>query len=142
MSNQFVLLIADKNRHVRDFLRREFESDGFSVLTAKDEHELLGIVEAKIPDLLIIDLDIPYSVETEILEKVLARKSSIPIVIYTLMTEHASDEIVEQAAAFLEKRGNNVDDLKSSVRDVLSKSYPGRFADIMGKIQSGMLSVQ
>ncbi len=128
MSNQFTLLIADRNRHVRDFLRREFMADGYAVELARDETELLSIIQAdEPPDLIIVDLETPCSKGPEAIEKLLALNPLVPVVIHTFLSEEAAQEICERAAAFLEKRGNNIDHLKETVLTVLRKSYPNRF---------------
>lgn len=128
MSKQFTLLIADRNRHVRDFLRREFIADGYAVELARDDKELLSIIEAdQPPDLLIVDLEMPCSGGPEALETLLTRNPLLPVVIHTFLTEEAAQEVCGRAAAFLEKRGNNIDHLKATVLTVLRKSYPHRF---------------
>jgi len=128
MSNQFTLLIADRNRHVRDFLRREFIADGYAVDLAKDDRELLSLIEAdEPPDLLIVDLEMPCSGGPEALETLLARNPRLPVVIHTFLTEEAAHDLCERAAAFLEKRGNNIDHLKETVLMVLRRCYPHRF---------------
>ncbi|AFM22862.1 response regulator [Desulfomonile tiedjei] len=128
MENPFTLLIADRNRHVREFLRREFMSEGYVVHLAKDDRELLLMIEAEAnPDLLILDLEMPYAGGPEVLQQLLDLKPLLPVVIHTLMTDNADHESVRRAAAFLEKRGNNIDNLKEVVVSVLRKSYPHRF---------------
>jgi CheY-like chemotaxis protein len=129
MSNQFTLLIADRNRHVRDFLRREFMADGYAVELAGDDRELLSIIEAsEPPDLLIVDLEMPCSGGPEAIEMLLARNPLVPVVIHTFLSEEAAQELCGRAAAFLEKRGNNIDHLKETVLRVLRRCYPDRFA--------------
>ena len=128
MSNQFTLLIADRNRHVRDFLRREFMADGYAVELAGDDRELLYFMEAEEPpDLLIVDLEMPCSGDPDAIETILARNPFLPVVVHTFLTEEAAQEVCERAAAFLEKRGNNIDHLKATVLTVLRKYYPHRF---------------
>jgi CheY-like chemotaxis protein len=128
MSNQFTILIADRNRHVRDFLRREFMADGYGVVLAGDDRELLSIIEAaEPPDLLIVDLEMPCSGGLEAIETLLARNPLLPVVVHTFLTEEAAQEVCERAAAFLEKRGNNIDHLKETVVTVLRRYYPHRF---------------
>jgi DNA-binding NtrC family response regulator len=129
MSNQFTLLIADRNRHVRDFLRREFMADGYAVELAGDHRELLSFIEAsEPPDLLIVDLEMPCSEGPEAIELLLARNPLVPVVVHTFLTEEAAQEMCGRAAAFLEKRGNNIDHLKETVLRVLRRCYPHRFA--------------
>jgi len=129
MQHKFVILIADKNRNVREFLRREFAADGYSVIVAKDYRELVRLVEGdKPPDLLIFDLEMPFSEGKETLAELQGRSPSLPVVVHTFLTEHSSDSAVLKAAAFLEKKGSNIDRLKEVVIEVLRLTYPDRFA--------------
>ena len=133
MAAQFTILIADRNPHVRDFLRRELISAGYRVQLAKDGREVLRMTRADEPsELLILDLDMPYVSGLTILEELQNRKSSLPVVIHTLLTEHAKHPAVQRAAGFWEKRGDNIDGLKATVTQVLRKYYPRRFLSKCG----------
>jgi DNA-binding NtrC family response regulator len=128
MGDKFTLLIADRNRNVREFLKREFSADGYSVKLAKDDRELLNIIETGASgDLLILDLDMPYFGGPEVLEHLRKLMPSLPVVIHTFQTDYSSHEAVRNVAAFLEKKGTNIDHLKSVVRAVLQRCYPKRF---------------
>jgi DNA-binding NtrC family response regulator len=110
---------------VRDFLKREFVAAGYSVQLAKDDRELLTMIDggAK-PDLLILDLEMPYAAGPDVLAELQNRIPLMPIVVYTLLNDQAANDASEKAAAFLEKRGNNIEDLKAVIDEVLRKWYP------------------
>ena len=128
MDDKFTLLIADRNRNVREFLRREFSADGYAVKLAKDDRELMNIIETDASgDLLILDLDMPYFGGPEVLEQIRRLKPSLPVVVHTFPTDHSAHEAVKNVAAFLEKKGTNIDHLKAVVRAVLQRCYPKRF---------------
>jgi DNA-binding NtrC family response regulator len=92
---------------------------------AKDDRELLAMINAgATPDLLILDLEMPYAAGPDVLAELQDRNPFMPVVVYTLLTEQAANEAIQKAAAFLEKRGNNIEDLKTIVKDVLRKWYP------------------
>ena len=132
MYSEFTILIADRNRHVREFLRRELLADEYRVEVAKDGRELLMMIDVdKPPDLLILDLDIPFVGGVVLLERLKDQVPSLPIVIHSFLTEYSNHPAVQQAAAFVEKRGN-IDRLKAVVVDVLRKRYPNRFQPAQG----------
>lgn len=139
MADQFTILIADRNPHVRDFLRRELISAGYRVQLAKDGREVLRMTSAdEPPELLILDLDMPYVSGVTILDELQKQKSHLPVVIHTLLTEHAKHPAVQSAASFLEKRGDNIDGFKATVEQVLRKCYPHRFLSSPGTVEQGM----
>ena len=70
MDKGITILIADRNRHVREFLKRELAAVGYRVRLAKNGREVLNWVNHyPPPDLLILDLNLPDEPELGILEK-------------------------------------------------------------------------
>jgi DNA-binding NtrC family response regulator len=131
MNEPFILLIADRNRHVRDLLRREFVADGYVVQLAKDDRELMHLIERNLPlDLVIFDLEIPCEGGPELLEQLQENNPLLPVVIHTFLTEHAAHDAVRKCAAFVEKSGQSIDLLKQTVESVLRRHYPHRFAAV------------
>ena len=126
MGDAFSILIADRNRHVREFLRRELISEGYRVQVAKDDREVWTAITREPPDLLILDLEIPYGGGLNILVRLQEHEPPLPVVIHTFLTEYANHAAVEGRALFVEKRGNT-DCLKEAVLDMLQKFYPRRF---------------
>ncbi|MBM4300481.1 MAG: response regulator [Deltaproteobacteria bacterium] len=119
------ILIADRNRHVRDFLRRELSAEGYQVEVARDGREVLERINGEDPPhLLILDLDIPYLEEPEVWAGLKDRKPSLPVVIHTFLPEYPTNLTLPIAATFLEKKGDT-DLLKMVVAEVLEKHYPG-----------------
>ncbi len=133
MSNHCKILIADRNRHVREFLRRELGAEGYQVEMARDGRELLNILDGDDPPhLLILDLETPYLDELEIWSFLKDRQPPLPLIIHTFLPEYPTQLTVPLAAAFLEKKGDT-DELKAVVAEVIGKNYPRRF----GRISKG-----
>jgi DNA-binding response OmpR family regulator len=131
MNNLFTILIADRNRHVREFLRREFNEAGFRAQVAKDGQEVLMIVDCDAPpDLLILDLEMPHGDGLEVLQRLQERAPPLPVVIHSFLAEHANQPGLELAAALVEKKGDP-NCLKTTVNEVLRRHYPERFARTM-----------
>ena len=127
MSNAFTILIADRNRHVREFLQRELRAEGYRVQVARDGREVLLMVKGdEPPDLLILDLEMPYGDGLTILEQIRHHKPPLPIIIHSFLTDYANHPDVADTAAFVEKSGNT-DSLKAAVLEVLHSHYPTRF---------------
>jgi CheY-like chemotaxis protein len=120
------ILVADRNRHVREFLRRELSAEGYRVEVARDGREVLQRLQGEDPpELLILDLEIPYVDELEVLARLKARQPSVPVVIHTFLSESAPPPGLVQAEAFLEKK-EDTDQLKAVVAEVIGKNYPLR----------------
>ena len=131
MRDSFTILITDRNRHVRELLRREFEADGYRVRLAKDGRQVLTVISSDKPlDLLILDLEIPYVNGAEIIERLKDREPPVPVVIHTFFSGDVESPAVEKASALVEKTGDNIDHLRSVVEEVLQKFYPRQFAHL------------
>ena len=127
MEEGFTVLITDRNRHVRNFLRREFIAEGYQVEVAADGRDLLRKVSTgDSPDLLILDLEIPYSNGLAILKRLQRANSGLPVIIHGFATEELNPLAVQRTAAFVEKLGNT-DRLKTAVFEILREYYPNRF---------------
>lgn len=126
MGQAFSIVIADRNRHVREFLRRELRLEGYKVHVAKNDREVLSLIEQQEPDLLILDLEIPYAGGLAVLEVLRDRNPPIPVVIHTFLTEYATHPAVQSKTSFVEKAGNT-DCLKAAILEMLWKFYPHRF---------------
>jgi DNA-binding response OmpR family regulator len=124
MLNGFTVLITDRNRHVRNFLRRELIAEGYRVEVAADGRDLLRKVSiADPPDLLILDLEIPHLGGAAALRKIQRKHPKLPVVIHTFATEESTHPAVRRAAAFVEKAGN-AELLKKVIEQVLAKFNP------------------
>ena len=124
MSDDFTLLITDRNRHVRNFLRRELIAEGYQVEVAADGRDLLRKISvAGPPDLLILDLEIPPLGGAALLRKIQRQHPKLPVIIHTFTTEESSHPAVRKAAAFVEKAGN-AELLKKVIEQVLAKFNP------------------
>jgi DNA-binding response OmpR family regulator len=127
MNGEFHILIADRNRHVREFLQRELRADGYCVQVARDGREVLLTLNGdQRPDLLILDLDIPHEGWPALLRQIRRDAPSTPVVIHTLLTEFVGHPDLLDTAVFLEKSGNT-DMLKRTVREVLMNCYRKRW---------------
>jgi len=114
------ILIADRNRHVREFLCRELTVEGYQVEAARDGREVLQIINGQHPPvLLILDLELPYLTELKVMEILQERLPSLPVVIHSFPTE--SDQDLSGAVAFLEKR-EDTHLLKEVVAELLGKN--------------------
>jgi len=131
MADTFNILIADRNRHVREFLRRELMAEGYRVQVAKDDKELLSMIDMEAPDLLILDLEIPYGGGLAVLENLQHHVPPVPVVIHTFLTEYANHPVVQEQGSFVEKMANT-DVLRAAIREMLKKRYPHKFGILGG----------
>jgi DNA-binding NtrC family response regulator len=124
MNAKITILIADRNPHVRDFLKREMLSEGYQVRLAKSGREVLNHICGSEPvELLILDWDLPDSEEIAgLVEKINNRIPTLPVVIHSFSEDEHNQTNMLSNAVFVEKRGNSIDYLRKIVSELVSKS--------------------
>jgi len=120
MKEKFTILITDRNRHVRDFLRREMIGEGFKVRLAKNAREVLEwVYHHDLVDLLILDPDLPNVGERAMMERLNDRVPPLPVVVHSFLSDNETSLDSLHPAAFVEKRGNSIERLKEVVFEIL-----------------------
>lgn len=120
MKNRFTILIADRNPHVRDFLRREMSSAGHEVRLAKNAREVLELVYGPEPlDIAVIDPELPELEGLRLMQKLEDRIPTLPLVIHGFASDDSPFAYGPTVVAIVEKRGNSVERLKKIISDRL-----------------------
>ncbi len=134
----FTILLADRNRYVREFLQRELTVEGYRVETAGDGREVLNLVGGlRPPDLLILDLEMPFLDGMEILQWFRDHRINVPVVLHGFLTDGTNHVAIDGIAGFVEKSGDHVNGLKETVLDVLRKHYPHRIESVPDASHAG-----
>ena len=121
MNRPVILLIADRNPHVREFLKREMMAEGYQIRLVKSGQELIDDVHNPdtLPDMVILDPDLPDGNDLSLVHHIHQIVPGLPIVIHTLQTEMIHQLDAVHPVIFVEKKGSSVDHLKQAVKDLL-----------------------
>lgn len=126
MKQEFSILIADRNPHVRDLLKREMDLEGYRVCTAKNAQQVLNRVFSREPlDLVILDLDLPEAHETCLLEKIHDRIPPLPVVVHSFVSDYTKYPVLLDAAGVVEKNGSSIVKVKEVVSELLHNPKTG-----------------
>ena len=95
MTTEGTILLVDDDRDIRDSLRIILEKNGYKVQTAANGREAIAALEAKMPDLMI--LDIMMATDTEGFDVAYELKGkpefeNLPIILLTSFLEKVRDE--------------------------------------------------
>jgi len=122
VEREYTILIADRNPHVREFLRREMAAAGYRILLADKGQDVVQRVYQREPlDLLILDPDLPDAEESAVIKKVRNRIPALPVIVHTYIADYDVHRDFANAA-FVEKRGNSVENLREAVADILRQN--------------------
>jgi DNA-binding NtrC family response regulator len=116
------LLIADRNPHVREFLKREMMAEGYRIQLVKSGQELIEHIHNPdtLPDLVILDPDLPDANDLSLVNRIQQIVPELPVVIHTLQTEMVDQMKDVQSVIVIEKMGSSVDHLKIAVKNILA----------------------
>jgi DNA-binding NtrC family response regulator len=121
------ILIADRNPHVREFLKREMTAEGYQVQLAENGRQLTKWVFNKEPfDLLIVDPDLPDTDMPLFFSKLKSRIPFLPIVVHAFLSDYTDYADIFEKLPFVEKRGSSVEHLKKVVFEILHESDPAQ----------------
>jgi DNA-binding response OmpR family regulator len=116
------IVVADKNYNVREFLRREFIEAGYRVLTAKDGFDLVNTLRGSDkPDLVVMDLDIPFLSDFVTRELCKHQESGLPVILHSFADLDPNHPLIVRAYAVIEKSGNP-EQLETIVLDILKSN--------------------
>jgi two-component system NtrC family sensor kinase len=88
------LLVIDDSKEARDFLEEFLGNRGYSVLAARDGEEGLHRALNEVPDLILVDQQMPDMKGLEVISALNEAEQDIPII---LMTAYGSEQLVVQA---------------------------------------------
>ena len=130
MQKEFNLLIVDRNPHIRNFLKREFQSEGYHIQLAKNGRELVDLIYGSTPiDLVIIDPDIPDVSQPNLFKSLEDRVPTLPFVIHSDLFDYLESTSHISKATFVPKRGSSSETLKDVVWNLLKASYSKKFKE-------------
>ena len=130
MERIFTILVADRNRRIRQFLMRELAAEGYRVLLAEDKNDLFRMIgRDDTLDLLILDDELLVPEESQIVEQLGNRIPRLPFIVHSHSKECVETSLAREAAALVQKKGN-IGELKNAVDRVLHSEHPSRFDQI------------
>jgi len=101
------ILIAEDDEFIRDIYNRIFSMNGYTVLLATNGVEALEKLEETVPDLILLDIMMPYQNGKEVFKKIKEddRLKNVPVVFLTNVSaqDDLEQELLDQADKYLIK---------------------------------------
>lgn len=125
------LLIADDAPAVRDLLRDYFDAKGYRVVTASDGKEALAAARAAAPDLVLLDVMMPWMDGFEVVREI-RREADTPIILLTArVVERDRVAGLDLGADDYITKPFNLQEVEARVRAVLRRYRPPEASGVL-----------
>lgn len=112
----FHITVTDINQHVRNFLQRELEREGYTVCNVKTGMMAYERIFSSTPmDLIILDPELFHCFNQTLIEEIVRRHNSLQIVVHTYADAIGTIQ-AHKNIHLVEKDGQSIGVLKSIIR--------------------------
>ena len=109
------ILLVDDEEGIQLLYREEFEEEGFEVATAYNGEEALEQFSQELPDLVILDINMPGMNGIEVLRRMKEINPNLPVILSSAYPEYKQDLSTWASEDYIVKSAN-MDELKNAVR--------------------------
>lgn len=118
------ILVADRNPRIRGLVERELREAGYHVFTVESVSQLRNwIAPGHLPDLLILDPDLPGGGPRDPIWPLLGRHPRLPVVFHCLTGDIPRPLPGMAFTVTVEKSGDSIDLLKRQIDLLLRKKH-------------------
>ena len=114
------ILIVEDDNNQRLLYEQELKLEGYEIVTASDGKEALEKVQEQLPDIIIMDINMPKMDGIEAMGRILSKKKEIPIIINTAYSNYKDNFMSWAADAYIVKSSDLLE-LKNTVKEILAK---------------------
>ena len=114
------VLVVEDDKNQRLLYEQELKLEGYEVVTASDGKEALEKAQEQLPNIIIMDINIPKMDGIETMGKILSRNKEIPIIINTAYSNYKDNFMSWAADAYIVK-SSDLSELKNAVKEILGK---------------------
>jgi len=122
-STSFTVVLADRNRHIRELLAREFTREGFTVKDCGLGRDA-ALLAATGADALVVDADLPDMDVLSVLRLARRERPNLPVIVHAHDTGEAGTSLEEPHVYFAAKADDPLL-LVQTVRGVLNPGTAG-----------------
>ena len=113
------ILLVEDDKNQRLLYEQELKHDGYEVVTASDGKEALGIIQKQLPDIVIMDINMPKMDGIEAMGRILSENKAIPVIINTAYSNYKDSFMSWVADAYVIK-SSDLTELKDKITEVLA----------------------
>ena len=113
-----ILLVEDdKNQSL--LYEQELRQEGYEIITAFNGKEALEKVQEQLPDIIIMDINMPKMDGIEAMGRILSNNKNVPVIINTAYSNY-KDSFMSWAADAYVVKSSDLSELKDKIKEVLA----------------------
>lgn len=117
------ILITEDDPNQCELYREELTDEGYNVLCAQNGREALQKVRENLPDLVVLDINLPGMDGIEVLSHILGEHPQLPVIIHTAYCAYKDNFMTWAANAYVVKSGD-LTELKTRIKQELERQEP------------------
>jgi len=134
MKNANILIVED-DQGIQDMLTYALEPEGYQLYSALSVKDAWEVIEAKAPDLVLLDWMLPDSSGIDLLHRIRKYHSKLPVIMLTAKAEEEDRVLgLDMGADDYIVKPFSVKELKSRIQAVLRRSIPENQAVQIGEL--------
>ncbi len=114
------ILLVEDDKNQRLLYEQELRHEGCEVVTASNGKEALEKVQEKLPDIVIMDINMPKMDGIEAMGRILGKNKEISVIINTAYSNYKDSFMSWAADAYIVKT-SDLSELKEKIKEVLAK---------------------
>ncbi len=114
------ILLVEDDKNQRLLYEQELRHEGYEVVTASDGKEAIEKVQEQLPDIVIMDINMPKMDGIEAMGRILSKNKKVPVVINTAYSNYKDSFMSWAADAYIVK-SSDLSELKNTIKEILTK---------------------
>ncbi len=112
------ILLVEDDKNQRLLYEQELRQEGYEILTAIDGKDALEKVEEQLPDIVVMDINLPRMDGIESMGRIINKNKKIPIIINTAYSNYKDNFMSWAADAYIVK-SSDLNELKTKIKELL-----------------------
>ncbi len=114
------ILLVEDEQNQRLLYEEELKLEGYNIVTASDGKGALERVQEHLPDIVVMDINMPKMDGIEAMGKILSKNKRVPIIINTAYSNYKNNFMSWAADAYVIK-SSDLTELKDKIKELLAK---------------------